>query len=346
MSERSPPDSSDSLRTFLPDGLASTSMPVSSRLSGSVEPKTALAAGEQRLEQRLEVQRHVGERGREHVDDLLVDGLDDLRQLAPRGLHVVELRFEELVALLQRFELLERERVDRSHDPQLALELADTSVRRDALGQRRALGGHGAFGLCIEVASQGLDGGLDPQLGLGVVDLGAPGVLAHLVERPLVARPLLAQAIETRRDLAGRLGLPATALAQLGQLGLDHRGARLDESGEPLDGELHPLELDAAALGGLALGHVARQALLDLGGPSPKELPAFVERGGAHLDVGAQRADLGSALLEPAARRGHRTTSLERARLFRPRARAAPPRARPAERVRCRCALRAPTGAQ
>ena len=129
MSDRSPPDSSDSFRTFLPDGLASTSMPVSSRSSGSVSRSRPCAAGEQRLEQRLEVLRHVGEGGGEHVDDLGVDGPDDLGEVAARRLHVVELLLQERVALLQRVVLLEGERVDRAHEPQLALELADPGRR-------------------------------------------------------------------------------------------------------------------------------------------------------------------------------------------------------------------------
>ena len=91
-----------------------------------------------------------------------------------RRLHVLELRLEERVALLERLELLERERVDRAHEPQLALELADAGVRCDALGQRRALRGDRGVGLAVEVAAQGLDRGLEAQLDLGLVELGAP----------------------------------------------------------------------------------------------------------------------------------------------------------------------------
>ena len=77
----------------------------------------------------------VGEGGREHGLDLEVDGLDDAHQLAAGGAHVVELLLEERVALLQLVELLERQRVDRAHQAELTLEVADPRRGADALGQ-------------------------------------------------------------------------------------------------------------------------------------------------------------------------------------------------------------------
>ena len=60
------------------------------------------------------------------------------------SLHVLELLLEERVALLQLVELLERERVDRAHQAQLALELADPRRRRSTpSGSCGALGGLG-----------------------------------------------------------------------------------------------------------------------------------------------------------------------------------------------------------
>ena len=184
---RSPPDSSDSFLTFLPLGLASTSMPVLSRSSGCGEHELAGAAGEQRAEQLREVRADVGERGGEHALDLLVDGLDDPGQLAAGVADVLELLLEERVALLQLVELLERQRVDRAEQAQLAIELADPAGGGGALGQRRLLGRLGDLRLDVEVATQRLDRVLEPQLRLGLVDVGAVGPLARLVE--LAARP-------------------------------------------------------------------------------------------------------------------------------------------------------------
>ena len=99
------------------------------------------------------------------------------RQIAAGGAHVLELLLEERVALLQLVELLERERVDRTEQAQLAIELADAPGRRRALGQLGLLGGLGDRGLDVEVATQCLDRVLEAQLGLGLVDLGAMGPL-------------------------------------------------------------------------------------------------------------------------------------------------------------------------
>ena len=91
-------------------------------------------AREQHREQLGEVAGDVGERGLEDVHDLLVDRLDHARQLAPRVAHVVELLLQELVPLDERFVLRQRERVDRAHEPQLALELARPGRQRRAVG--------------------------------------------------------------------------------------------------------------------------------------------------------------------------------------------------------------------
>ena len=127
---RSPPDSSDSFFTFLPLGLASTSMPVFSRSSGLVSTSLPAPPGNSVREQLVEVRAHVGERRGEHGLDLEVDGLDDAHQVAPGVAHVLQLLLEEAVALLQLVELLERERVDRAEQAQLALEVAHPRRRR------------------------------------------------------------------------------------------------------------------------------------------------------------------------------------------------------------------------
>ncbi len=100
MSERSPPDSSDSFLTFLPGRLGLDLDAGLEQVLGIGQLQAAGAAGEQRLEELLEVGGDVGEGGREDADDLAVDGLDDLGQLASRFLDVVELLLQELVALL------------------------------------------------------------------------------------------------------------------------------------------------------------------------------------------------------------------------------------------------------
>ena len=167
---------------------------------GRREHELAGAAGEQRGEQLREVAADVGERGREHVLDLLVDGLDHAGQVAAGGAHVLELLLEERVALLELVELLERERVDRAEQAQLAIELADAAGGGRALRELGLLGGLGDGGFDVEVATQRLDRVLEPQLGLGLLDLGAMRAVPRLVERPLRLVPRLAGGVEPGRS--------------------------------------------------------------------------------------------------------------------------------------------------
>ena len=87
---------------------------------GVGEPQPALAAGEQRGEHPLELALHVGVGVGEHLQDAGVDVGHDVQQVLACGLDVLELGGQEVVALLQRRELLERQRVDPAQLGQLA----------------------------------------------------------------------------------------------------------------------------------------------------------------------------------------------------------------------------------
>ena len=89
----------------------------------------------------------VGERGGEDVVDALVDLADDGEQVAAGGLEVLELGGQEAVPLLQRRELLQRQRVDLAEGGEVALgpggpALLDGAVvgHRVGLGLPRRLG--------------------------------------------------------------------------------------------------------------------------------------------------------------------------------------------------------------
>ena len=209
------------------------------------------------------------------------------------------------MALLQRVVLLEGQRVDRAHEPQLALELAGPGGGGDALGELGRLGGHGGLGLESRSRRSALDGGLEAQLHLGLVELGAPGLLAGLLEAALGVLALAAQLVEADGGGALRLALAAAALAELAELALDDGQAVGDERGEVVDGGLLGVELDAAHLGLAAGLDGALEPGLDLDPAGLEELAALGEAGGAHLEVGAQRADGGGALLEVGLGVGH-----------------------------------------
>src|SRR5712691_123644 len=96
VSDRSPPDSSDSRLTFLP-------------------------GGEEPAEELLELAGGVGVRGREHLLHAVVDLLDHGKQVAPGLAEVLELGGQERVPFSERRVLLQGERVDLAEPVELAL---------------------------------------------------------------------------------------------------------------------------------------------------------------------------------------------------------------------------------
>ena len=118
--ERSPPESSESRLIFLPAGRASTSMPVVSMSAGSVRTSRPSPPGNSRAKTRTNWPGGVLERLGEDLLDAVVDFLDDVQQVLAAGLQVLELGAEELVALLQRGELLQRQRVDLAQGREVA----------------------------------------------------------------------------------------------------------------------------------------------------------------------------------------------------------------------------------
>src|SRR6202022_4859961 len=87
---------------------------------GVGEPQPALPAGEQGGKHPAELAFHVGVRVGEHLQDAGVDIGNDVKKILSCGLDVLELGGQEVVALLQRRELLERQRVDPDQLGQLS----------------------------------------------------------------------------------------------------------------------------------------------------------------------------------------------------------------------------------
>ena len=79
--------------------------------------------------------------------------------------------FEERCRSCSSLNSSKRQRVDRAHQPQLALQVPHPGRRADALGQRRPLGGLGGRRLEVVVAAQCLDRPLQAHPHLGLVDL-------------------------------------------------------------------------------------------------------------------------------------------------------------------------------
>ena len=159
----------------------------------SVSVSRPVPPGEERPHENLEVLVHVGEGLGEHPHDLVVDGPDDLVQLAAGPAHVLDLLLQEPVPLLERAELFEGERVDRSDRRQLLLHRGQPAGGVLALGELGARGTHGLLGLAPELASQRLDRRVAPHLGLGHLELEALGAPAQVVEARVGLGALLAQ---------------------------------------------------------------------------------------------------------------------------------------------------------
>ena len=140
----------------------------------------------------------VGVGGREHTLDLLVDRLDDPAQLAPRRADVLELLLEERVTLLQLGELLERQRVDRTEQAQLTVELTHPRLGTHAVRKRRRIGRLGDLGFDVEVVAEHLDRRLQPEARLGLVDVRPSRPLADLIELALGIRSPAALRVESR----------------------------------------------------------------------------------------------------------------------------------------------------
>ena len=189
-------------------------MPVLSRSSGSVSSSRPDPPGNSVENRRSKCSLHVGERALEDRDDLAVDGADHAGELAAARLHVLELLLQEPVALLERVVLLERERVDRPHEPQLAVELARAPGERRAFGHRGRGGVERDSRLDVVLGAQPLDRGLEAQPRLGVVDLGALRALADLGELALERAALGAQGVELFGRRARRFRLAPTLFAQ------------------------------------------------------------------------------------------------------------------------------------
>ncbi len=136
-SDRSPPDSNDSRRTILPEGRASISMPVLSRSSGCDSTSRPEPPGNNSENRSEKLRATSANAASKTSHDLLVDRLDHACELTTCVADVVELFLQEFVAFHESFVLGQCERVDRPHQPQLALELARPPRERDCPRRHR-----------------------------------------------------------------------------------------------------------------------------------------------------------------------------------------------------------------
>ena len=109
---------------------------------GIGQQQPALATGEQRRKHFAELAFHVGVGLGEHLQDARVDVVDDVEQILAGRLDVLELGGQEVVALLQRGELLQRKRIDAAQLVELALGLLGAALLGGPVERHRRGRGH------------------------------------------------------------------------------------------------------------------------------------------------------------------------------------------------------------
>ena len=173
----------------------------------------------------------------------------------------------------------------------------------DALGQRRALGGHGHVGLESR-SRRSASTAVSMRSLISASSISSRCWRSRTSASALLGLgPLLAQPVELGGDRAGRLGLLApTALAQLAELGLDARRAarRRGRSGDRWRAAARRARAGAPRPRRARCGRCGRAAPRPRRGGARRNWRRSLDRAGAaHLEVGAQGADLGGPLLEP-----------------------------------------------
>jgi hypothetical protein len=234
----------------------------------------------------------VGDRAREGLHDLFVQRSQHLLELASGVAHVAHLGVEVLVAVLERRELLEGERVDRTERGDARLELADAlfeghSARQLHRGSRAQL-----VGLDAEVPTHYFVevGDLDDELGL--LNLGLALDVAEL-DQPLVGG--VARSAHLLEPFgAGSRGLERLTIGRVHRLlrDADLVGGAFDERGQST--QHLQVELERHASTG-RLGPLARaslEPLLDLALALLDQTTALAELG---LTRGEFRRPVGDA---------------------------------------------------
>ncbi len=196
---------------------------------------------------------------------------------------------EEVVALLQRLQLLEGEGVDGAHEAQLPFEVSGPGGGVGARRQRRAGGDHGVRRLAVELPAHRLLRRLQSQAGLGRLQLHPSGAFPQLAQAPLGRVAAAAEAVEGGHPLGGGPELGVAALAEVGQGGVDLGQPLVEMGTEAVEAGPGGQQSRPAGLRLLAAGGRTRQAGLHLGQAAGQGRAAVVEAGGPHLQLGPER---------------------------------------------------------
>ncbi len=185
----------------------------------------------------------------------------------------------------QRVVLLERERVDRPHEAQLAVEVAGAPGERGAGGHLRRGRVERDRRFDVVLGAEPLDGGLEAEAGLGLVDVAALQELADFEELLLRAGTGGAELLELIARGGGPLRFGPPSGAPAAQHLVDALGELAQAAADRGVPEPALLERDPVLLGfGPAFG-IAGEPVVDLGESLLEHLSPFGELRGAQLQV-------------------------------------------------------------
>ena len=148
------------------------------------------------------------------------------------------------------------------------------------------------------LAAQRLHRGLQPEAGLGLVELHPAALLAHLLQPALGVGPLATVTVELGRRRPHLLTLAVALLGEVVVLGVEHELVAGDDLVQPVEGRERGLQPQPSLLGVGPGVLVGQQALLDLREPLLQEVVPLGEPGGAHRQLATAVTQRPGALLE------------------------------------------------
>ena len=202
---------------------------------GHGQDETALSAGKEHGDERREVLVDVSHRARERLHDLLVEGADHFLDLATRVAHVAHLGVEVLVALLERRQFIQGQRIDGTERGDARFQFRDAYFEGHAFGQYRVRHLAEVGRLDPEVVSDEFIEVGDLHHQLGLFDLAATHGLAQLGEFRFSLFALASDRFEPFGP--GARGLQLFAVGRIHRLlrRTNLFGAAFDEPGEPFE---------------------------------------------------------------------------------------------------------------
>ena len=202
------------------------------------------------------------------------------------------------MTFLQRRELFEGERIDRSHDPKLTVEFRDPRRRRFPVDQLRF--GCIKCGLWVDavLTLHRLDKRFEPHRGFAVLDLDSVGAVAKLVELLIASGATTTRLFEQHADCTHLFALAATMLLQLCEFAVEHPAAAIDQRHEVVDDCELALDPLAPLCGVGPSSYVGVEPFFDLGKSRRQEREALLEPGATNLELAALSGDRSGEFVE------------------------------------------------